>query len=339
MNPFLDSTDIAHDAEQLHDRMQRDGHLFFRGLLPREVLETPRLMWLELLRNAGCVDREAPLEEGLADMSGFRLEPEDAYMRVLADLYGLPAFHAVQHHPVLVSLIERMVGERVLPHPGVIGRYIFPQKIEFTTPPHQDFVPIQGTAKTYTAWVPFSDLSPDMGGLAICGGSHRGGVYRFRPALGAGALEVVDELPDDWRNGPVGQGDVLVFHSMTVHKGMPNTSRRMRLSMDARYSAVSEPIAEKSLSPHCWAVADWARVYANWPEGAKPDPYYWKSYDVRFVDYDNSYFATRDELAFDMAQAGDPRAYSTLQRIVARDSDEGKRDRARRLMAELEAIK
>ena len=36
MEPFLDSTDIVDDGPALAGRMERDGYLFVRGLLPVE---------------------------------------------------------------------------------------------------------------------------------------------------------------------------------------------------------------------------------------------------------------------------------------------------------------
>ena len=107
--------------------------------------------------------------------------------------------------------------------------------------------------------------------------------------------------------------------------------------MDARYSGVSEPIARASLEPHCRAFAGWETIYADWPAEAAPYKYYWKQYDLKLSDYDSSFIEHRDEMAFEMAQAGDARAYSTLQRIVARDGNESNRERAQRLMGKLEA--
>jgi len=335
MKPFLDSTDVAHEGDELRQRMARDGYLFVRGAVPAEVLEEMRLSWLELLRDAGCVDASAPLDEGLADLSGFRVEPADDYMNVLVELYRKPTFQAIQHHPDLVGLVERMVGETVLPHPRVIARYIFPEKTEFTTPPHQDWIPIQGTAETYTVWIPFADMPLSMGGLQICAGSHKNGIYKFRPALGAGGLEISDELPDNWCYNPLQQGDVILFHSLTVHKGMPCTGKRLRLSMDARYQGISQPVSPGSLEPHCCEIASWEQLYADWPDDTKPYRYYWKKYDLKLNDYDVSYHVLRDDLAFEMAEAGDVRAYSTLQRIVARDKDENKCERAELLMKQL----
>ena len=330
MRPFEDSTDLLQDGEALSDRMARDGYLFVRGLLPKDVVEGLRSQLLDIARSAGWT-RGAGDE---ADLDAFCLEPNPDYMDVYAGMYCLPDFHAFQHHPALVGLFERVWNEPVLPHPRLIGRVIFPRKEAFTTPPHQDFIPIQGTEETYTAWVPLTDLPADMGGLQVAAGSHRRGVYDFEPALGAGGIAVTDPLEGTWVNGPFEQGDVLFFHSLAVHKGMPNRSDRLRMSMDARYQRASQPVAPGSLQPHS-QPNDWATIYRDWP--ADELKYYWEKYDLEIKEYDPSYHEKRDRLAFEMAERGDERARAALDRIVARDADPAKRARARRLLEGLGA--
>ena len=333
MKPFLDSTAVQDDGPELDKRMQRDGYLFIRGLLPVDVLEDLRLQLLEVARNGGWVKPGTPLEDGIADLSGFCVEPEPRYNQVYHRMYKLPDFHALQQHPRLIELLERMLGESIMPHPRTIGRTIFPQREAYTTPPHQDFIPIQGTAATYTAWVPLSALPAEMGGLQIASGSHAHGVYEFRPSLGAGGMEVIDPLEGSWVNNPFEQGDVLFFHSMVVHKGVPCKGERLRLSMDGRYQKISDPISPDSLQPHIKPVP-WEEIYADWPAGGLQ--YYWRQWDLQFNEYDHSYTEKRDRLAFEMAAQGDARARSTLQRIVARDTDPAKRQKAGEMLAALE---
>ena len=334
MKPFLDSTQVVNDGAELLRRIQRDGYLFIRGLLPVGELERLRIELLEIALAGGWVKTGTDLEEAIADLKGFCLEPEPRYMLVYHKMYKLQSFHLLQHHDRLVGLFERMLDEPVMVHPRVIGRTIFPQRESYTTPPHQDFIPIQGTPDTYSVWFPFTDLTPEMGGLQIAAGSHKSGVYNFRPALGAGGLQVTDPLGDNWVNSPFKQGDVLVFHCMTVHKGVPCKGSRLRMSMDARYQKRSEPIAADSLEPHIKPVT-WDEVYADWPND--DFKYYWRPYNMTIKPYDSRYHDKRDRLALEMAAQGDVSARSALERIIARDSDPAKRSRARQLLEILDA--
>ncbi|MEM7127504.1 MAG: phytanoyl-CoA dioxygenase family protein, partial [Chloroflexota bacterium] len=46
-----------------------------------------------------------------------------------------------------------------------------------------------------------------------------------------------------WHWSPFRSGDVLMFHSLTIHQGRDNvTEDRIRLSTSARYQRISDPV-------------------------------------------------------------------------------------------------
>tara|TARA_B100001013_G_C24611861_1_gene443531 strand:+ start:818 stop:1831 length:1014 start_codon:yes stop_codon:yes gene_type:complete len=334
MKPFLDSTDVVDDGPALKERMDRDGYLYIRELLPADELEDLRLQFLEIARDGGWVKKDSLLKEAIADLNGFCAEPQSAYNELYMRMYKLQSFHGIQHHPNLIGVVERTLDASVFPHPRMIGRTIFPRKETFTTPAHQDFIPIQGTPDTYSAWFALSDLPEQMGGLQLSAGSHKHGVYDIQPATGAGGMEIIDPLEGTWVNNPVKQGDVIFFHSMTVHKGVPCRGERLRMSMDARYQRLSDPVAPGSLQPHIRELIDWAGIYEDWPDDRYK--YYWQEFDLTLKDYDPSYHEKRDRLAFELAEKGDERARGTLDRIIARDQDRAKRQKAQELLDALD---
>ena len=147
MKPFLDSSGVVGDGPELARRMKRDGYLFVRGLLPSEPVESLRMQFLEIGAANGWVSTQVPIEEGVADLTGFCVEPEPKYMEVYEQIYRIQGFHALPHHPRILGLLERMLGEPVIHHPRIIGRFMFPQRNAYTTKAHQDFIPIQGTRR------------------------------------------------------------------------------------------------------------------------------------------------------------------------------------------------
>jgi hypothetical protein len=106
------------------------------------------------------------------------------------------------------------------------------------------------------------------------------------------------------------------------------------MSIDARYQRVSDPVGASSFLPHAQLV--WEQIYSGWE--STDYQYYWRQWDLDFSEHDTSYHERRDQLAFEMAAAGDERARSTLQRIVARDPDAAKRERASELLANMERV-
>ena len=67
-----------------------------------------------------------------------------------------------------------------------IARVIFPRNTKYTTPAHQDYIHIQGTEETWTAWFPLGDCSKELGSLAILPRSHVFGILPTHTAYGAG---------------------------------------------------------------------------------------------------------------------------------------------------------
>jgi hypothetical protein len=327
--PFIDSSVLIQDGSALAARMNRDGYLFLPGLLsPADVAAVQRQVG-EVARDAGWLRRDVPVGDAIADLSGFCVDPDPKYLHTLRRINRLEDYHALKHHPALIGLFERMLGGPILPHPRVLMRNIFPAREEYTTKAHQDFPNVQGTTEVYTAWLPLIDCPMEVGPLQVAVGSHTAGVYDFGIAGGAGGIEIKDPLEGRWTSGPFAVGDVLLFHSMTVHKGVPNCSDRLRMSMDVRYQLVSEPFNIDNANPDGQPLS-WEDVYAGWrSDGLK---YYWQRLPLTLKPFNPVWFDKRDALGFELGEAGDPRARSVLQRIVARDADPERRARARQLL-------
>jgi len=329
MQVFTDSSDLMHNGSALAERMRRDGYLFLPGLLPAADVAAVQHQIGEIARDAGWLRPDLPVESAIADPSGFCVDPDPTYLRTLRQINRLEDYHALKHHPALIGLFERILGGPILPHPRVLMRNIFPAREEFTTKAHQDFPNVQGTAEVYTAWMPLIDCPMDVGPLQVAVGSHLAGVYDFGIAGGAGGIEISNPLAGRWVSGAFAVGDVLLFHSMTVHKGVPNRSNRLRMSMDVRYQRVSEPFNIDNANPDGQPLS-WDEVYEGWRSDTLK--YYWQRVPLTLTPFDPVWFDKRDALGFERGEAGDPRARSVLQRIVARDANPEKRARAQRLL-------
>ena len=117
------------------------------------------------------------------------------------------------------------------------------------------------------------------------------------------------------------------------HKALPNLSNRLRQSVDNRYQRVADPLVEASLQPYA-NLMEWDEIYAGWK--SSDYQFYWKNRLNRVVPFDTKYYDERDRMAIQMAEAGDNVARAALLRIVQRDSDASKRERAAKLLRQLE---
>jgi hypothetical protein len=290
--PFRESNDAIGVAAELRDRMAEDGYLFFRGLVARESILAARRDILDCCAEAGWLKPGTPVPDGIAAEGVAWTEPQPGFMAVYNRLQRSEAFHSLAHDPALVSMLKRLFGEPVLPHPRNIARIIFPQNTLHTTPAHQDFIHVQGTPETYTAWIPLGDCPRPLGSLVVLAGSHRAGILPVHQAYGAGGVGIdTEELALRWVGGDFQLGDAVVFHSLAVHKALANlTLDRIRLSVDYRYQPLSHPVAEGSLLPH-HAQVGWPEVYEGWRSDRYQ--YYWERLHVRRVGRDAGAEAVR----------------------------------------------
>jgi len=317
-----------------------EGYLLIRRLVDPEPLRDLRLQMLAVLREGGWLRPGSDLADGVADVDKKCAEGDPEYIAVYRNVQRLEAFHRMAHTPRILALMASIIGEDVLPHPSKVARLWFPQYTLHTTPAHQDFVHFQGTYDTYTCWMPVGDCPIELGPLAVLVGSHRSGeIYDHHFALGAGGLAVdTTALRGEWVSGDFAIGDALVFPSRTVHQALPNlTPDRLRVSLDNRYQARSQPIAEHELLPHLNRASKqtWDDIYPHWK--SVDLQYYWRERDLAVVPSDFSRSERGFQEALELARRGNELARPLLVRVVKRDPDSPQASAAREALRALDA--
>jgi hypothetical protein len=334
LREFTDSTSILADGPALAARMRRDGYLFVRGLLPKDEVAAVRRQFLEQAARGGWLRADAPLEAGLADPAHACKDPEPRYLETFIPMWQLESLHRLKHHPNIVGLFERMFAAPCLVHPLLVARNIFPQteSFDFTTGAHQDRIHIGG-GTSYACWVPLGDCPREKGSLIMAEGSHTEGIRDFTIATGAGGLETVGDFAGQWVGSDFAMGDAVIFIDTIVHKALPNRTAELRQSFDARYQRLSDPIADVSVRTYA-DMCTWEETYAGWKQDDLK--YYWRRPEVRVVPFDRTSYDKRDAIAFDLAARGEMLARDSLLRIIQRDPDAAKRERARAALKKLE---
>jgi hypothetical protein len=332
---FLDSRDLIENGAALRDRLKRDGYLFIRGLIPADTIRAVRSRLLAKAAIGGWLDPASPVEAGIANLAAACKDPEERYMKVFRGLWSDEELHRLRTHPRALELFGRIFGEPALAHPMFVQRNIFPQSgsFDFTTGVHQDRVHIGG-ATSYAMWMPLGDCPREKGALAVAAGSHTQGILETKVGTGAGGMDISVPIPGTWVTGAFKAGDALIFQDVTVHKAVPNRTREIRMSFDARYQPASQPIADTNMVPYSGCGA-WEEVYAGWQ--GTDDQYYWKRFKLDVVPLDRSYYERRDAQAFEMAERGDKAARDAILRIIQRDRNAEKRAKAEKLLARLDA--
>lgn len=288
----LGNLDVANylldDPSGLREKMADQGYLFFKKLIPPELLIELRGHVTRVLADKGWIrpDRDESLAHPICLP---HREGEDEYFRVHDELMKLQKLHELPHAENLLSVMQQVLGESAFPHPLSIIRLVFPNNPEITTPPHQDYRNNQGTPNLTAAWVPLGDCPISSGPLAILEGSHKLGLMELDFHLGPGNRRAI--LSEEtrglkWLSADFQLGDVLLFPALTVHSALENRHpNQMRLSVDFRYQQEGEALVSQSLQPHFQRL-NWDEIYKEWT--SVDFQYYWRTKHFELVPWDES---------------------------------------------------
>ncbi len=291
LQPMFVANELLDKRDELQARLQADGYLLFRGIIPAPVITDIREQITQILAEIGWI--EGGVNRMVAKAIGVpQREGDPGYFVALDRILKLEALHSLAHEGGLMAVMQGVLGTTAFPHPLSICRLVFPNNPEITTPPHQDYPNNQGTEQLIAAWIPLGDCPREMGSLAILKGSHKLGLLPLQFHVGAGNRRAV--LPNEaskleWVAHDFRAGDVLLFLSLTVHSALANEhSQNMRLSVDFRYQLEGEALTKNCLNTH-FNRFSWSEIYAGWQ--SKKYQYYWKDKDYEVVTWDESLHA------------------------------------------------
>jgi hypothetical protein len=260
------SSDIADDFEELRARMEEDGYLYLPGFLDRdEVIEARREITRRMAESGAFLPGTDPMDAvwNPAYQNSFRADIPKNNKPLLHVIYGQR----------MMAFYEGFLGGPVRHFDYTWFRAVAPGP-KHTTQPHCDIVYMgRGTKQLYTAWVPYTDITPDIGGLMVLEGSNH--AHKLRPylerdvdtycvngrhasdiesgkrvwewsgALSTNPVTLREKLGGRWLTAEYRMGDLLTFTMATVHASLDNHSNHIRFSSDSRYQLASEPADER----------------------------------------------------------------------------------------------
>ena len=288
MKAFFDSSALVTNPDALRDRFDRDGYIYIPGLLDTQPLLDLRRQIVDICADCNWLKPDTNSMDAIS-WTVPKVEGEEEYFEVYDRVQRLQDFHALPHQPAMMEVMKILLGGSAFPHPLSIARLVFPDNQAWSTPPHQDFVNNQGTQDLYALWIPLSDCPTSMGSLAFLEGSHKLGLLPLEYSLGDGHRQT-SLSPEcnslNWLASDFKLGDLVIFHSLSIHRALPNQSDRMRISVDYRYQAEGQDMTKNCLVTHC-DRQPWSKIYEGWDrEDLK---YYWKNKQVNFVPWNHDY--------------------------------------------------
>lgn len=277
MRPFrgIQASDL--ESAGLRQQMDAHGHAMIRGLLSSQDLNRLLGEITGILSHAGWVESNSDTIQRIANVAAACADGDPAYKPIRDKIFSLQSLHAFPHHPLLQKLMKLLVGEHLLIHPRPETRLIFPHFERGITHAHQDHTAVAGDEESFTAWMPLHDCPLVQGPLRILDGSHR---FGLQPTAGeTGYIPRGAERGDDWVGGDINAGDVLLFHSLTVHEAIPNRSSQLRISLDYRFQSYDRAVNPAVFVFTGSGARSWERTYANWTSDELK--YYWTKLPLR----------------------------------------------------------
>jgi hypothetical protein len=279
--PFIPANPLLGDPAALARAMRDDGFLFFKGLFPREAVLGLRKAILDICSK---MDWLKPGTDPMLGLCGHAPVAESGpdWARFYEQVQRLERFHRLAYDHAPKSVLDALFEEECFCLPAKIARLAFPGQEDKAVFAHQDYVYVQGSVDTVTCWVALGDLPGELGGLIVKPGSHKGGVQIPKKGQDGGHVFWSDpELP--WYGTDYQAGDAVIFHSLTLHAGRPNTSiDRLRLSMDFRYCGLNHSVSEENRRPHSprGRSLSWDQLDADWDPNFRR---YWERLPVRWT--------------------------------------------------------
>ncbi|MCP4382147.1 MAG: phytanoyl-CoA dioxygenase family protein [Hyphomicrobiales bacterium] len=204
----------------------------------------------------GTIEEDTPFHAGPAV---FRLITDDNLLDVIESIIGPEITSNPIQHVRIKPPAADLRGDEIRAHITA-------------TDWHQDravtLAEADGT-RMVTAWVAVTDATVDNGCLRVIPGSHLGEMIQHCPSPQVGIpTKFLDE--EAARPLPIGAGGVVLFHPLTIHGSLSNTTPNIRWSFDLRYNVTGDPTGRPMFPEFV------ARSRAQ-PDSAMRDPDRWQA--------------------------------------------------------------
>lgn len=242
----------VHHEGELQLKLDRDGYLFFPGLIDTREIQAARNAIFKQLKDVD--ELEDPYEEGIFSHRSRRDELYKDRGEFWETVSNGELLRKVSNGSTLQKIASEIFGS-----PAVGFDYLFLRAVprgRFTHLHCDSGFFTRFTKKVLTCWIAFTEITLDKGPLFVIEGSHRfmdirNNFDNFDVVFNKDQKASIDEDPVSFANKRNAKllttnfkpGDVLIFGMHTLHGAFENhaTDDRIRLTCDIRYQPISEP--------------------------------------------------------------------------------------------------
>jgi phytanoyl-CoA hydroxylase len=229
--------DRAIDIRRLKTSFDQDGYVFIPGLLGKKEVDGINAKLAAFI--------ESGLPGMTADHIFYEEKNDPSTLKQLQDLHRCDPFFArilngSEFERIAAALLDEDVQGKNLEY------FNKPPRVGKPTPPHQDnYYFMLRPPKAVTMWMALEEVDEENGCVRYIRGSHLKGMRPHGRTETLGFSQgIVDygqkEKPTDEVFFPTKPGDLLIHHSMTIHRADANQSvNRSRKALGFIYFGVS----------------------------------------------------------------------------------------------------
>jgi len=235
------------DNNKLKEKFNQDGYVFIPGFLSKMEVDLIRAKMEEFIatRLSEMPSNHIFYEDKNDPSSLKQLQDLQKYDEFFADILTGGKFERIAE----VLLDDRVIGR-------TLEYFNKPAKIGQPTPPHQDnFYFMLNPPNAVTMWMALEDVDQGNGCVRYIKGSHLQGMRPHSRTQTLGFSQGITDYGEKEKESdeiafPAKPGDLLIHHSMTIHRADGNKSEtRTRKAMGLIYfskSATEDVDAKKA---------------------------------------------------------------------------------------------
>jgi hypothetical protein len=226
------------DSETIRRAYAADGFVLLPGAVDDGILDTLEHQFLGLVEEFGGRKFESAIRSDFAVW----LDGEREIERKLYDgIRQYPWLNDFSMHETITGPVKQLLGDDVGLLEKIPFRIDLPMVMRELAVWHQDHFYVKGNTDTVTAWIPLQDTAYEVGCLLVMPGSHKLGALPHSKPLLQKKFVPSDIFTLPVRYVEMRRGDLLLVNALLLHSSGNNISDRIRFSVQARYSRMSQP--------------------------------------------------------------------------------------------------
>ena len=255
------------DISVLYQRLNKDGYLCLRNLIPQNEVLRARKIFYEFLKNQIKFSNDSTIENPKSENGNF-------FSGGKKEITHHPDFINILEHPNIFNFFKQLFSEPCKTYDYKWVRTVGSNS--YGTEAHMDIVYMgRGSKNLLTMWIPVGKITRENGPMVVLDKSHNHPkLKKIRDTYGR--MDVDKDLikggwftnnyselsrltKTKWLVGDYDPGDVLIVSIYTFHGSLRNNSDILRFTCDVRFQPESDSIDNRWIGENPIAHRDWWR--------------------------------------------------------------------------------